>query len=255
MPQAYSRAVHVSVALRLGRCVPACFSTYSISISSYLSRLQVTGGYAPGTSAGFRGVPGGSGGFRGVPGACQDRPVRAHQPGVLGVRRDGRPEAAQRPCVDVRGVRERPRPGRERGKEHIGGRAGRQSKRLWSRCQTTPRGSRRGSRNPPERGVSRAGGIPVVHGGEDVKHTRAPLRLSGSPAVPGARTGGCRATAAGNGTAVSPTDGYTRPSRPGAGNCRRSYPSNAGSGGARAGPSIYCERGPGPSVSEGRGGQ
>ncbi len=39
-------------------------------------------------------------------------------------------------AVDVRGVRDRPRPGRERGEKHIGGRAGRQSKRLWSRCQT-----------------------------------------------------------------------------------------------------------------------
>ncbi len=242
MPQAYSLAVHVSVAL----ASRPLRSSLLLNLQYLDIKLSIK------ATSYWRVCPGD---LRRLPGACHDRPVRAHQPGVRGVRRDGRPEAAQRPSVDVRGVRERPRPGRERGKEHIGGRAGRQSKRLWSRCQTTPRGGRRGSRNPPERGVSRAGGIPVVHGGEDVKHTRAPLGLSGSPAVPGARTGGCRATAGGNGTAVSPTDGYTRPSRPGAGNCRRSYPSNAGSGGARAGPSIYCERGPGPSVSEGRGGQ
>ena len=40
----------------------------------------------------------------------QDRPVRAHQPGVLGLRGKGRPEAAQRPGVGVRGVRDGPRP-------------------------------------------------------------------------------------------------------------------------------------------------
>ena len=47
----------------------------------------------------------------------QDRPVRAHQPGVLGVRREGRPQAARRPRVGVRGVRDGPRPGRERREE------------------------------------------------------------------------------------------------------------------------------------------
>ena len=61
---------------------------------------------------------------------CQDRPVRAHQPGVLGVRGEGRPEAAQRPAVDVRGVRDRPRPGRECSEEHFGRRAGGQLKCL-----------------------------------------------------------------------------------------------------------------------------
>jgi IS605 OrfB family transposase len=71
----------------------------------------------------------------------------------------------QRPPVDVRGVRNRTRPGRERGQEHPRPGAQGEAKRLWSRRQTTPRGGWCRSRNPPERGVSRAGGIPVVHGG------------------------------------------------------------------------------------------
>jgi putative transposase len=38
-------------------------------------------------------------------------------------------------------------------------------------CKTGARpGRTRRNSNPPERGVSRAGGIPVVHGGEDVKN-------------------------------------------------------------------------------------
>ena len=42
-------------------------------------------------------------------------PVRAYVPGVLGVRGEGRPEAAERAHLDLRGMRDRPRPGRERG--------------------------------------------------------------------------------------------------------------------------------------------
>jgi putative transposase len=40
----------------------------------------------------------------------QDRPVRAHQPGVLSLRREGRAEAASRPRMGVCGVRNSPRP-------------------------------------------------------------------------------------------------------------------------------------------------
>ncbi len=61
---------------------------------------------------------------------------------LLGLRGQGRSQAAQRPRVDVRRVRDGPRPGRECSEEHLGRRAGGQVKRLWSRCQTTPRGSR-----------------------------------------------------------------------------------------------------------------
>ena len=49
---------------------------------------------------------------------------------------------------------------------------------MWSRCKTTPCGRRRGNRNPPERGVSRAGGIPTVHGREDVNVV---VGVDGSP--------------------------------------------------------------------------
>ena len=45
--------------------------------------------------------------------------------------RQGRPQAAARPRLDVRGVRDGPRPGRQRGEEHPGRRAGGQAKRLW----------------------------------------------------------------------------------------------------------------------------
>ena len=74
----------------------------------------------------------------------QDRPVRAHQPGVLGVRGEGRAQAAACPPVDVRGVRDDPRPGRQRSSEHLGRRAGGQVKRLWRECKTRacPGGSR-----------------------------------------------------------------------------------------------------------------
>ena len=49
---------------------------------------------------------------------------------VLGLRGEGRSEAAQRPHLDLRSVRDGPRPRRGCREEHIGGRAGRQSKRL-----------------------------------------------------------------------------------------------------------------------------
>ena len=55
---------------------------------------------------------------------------------VLGVRRDRREDAAERPGVGVRRVRCAPRPGRERGEGDTGGRAGRRSLRRW--CKTTP---------------------------------------------------------------------------------------------------------------------
>jgi putative transposase len=45
----------------------------------------------------------------------QDRAVRADFSGLLGVREQGRPKTAQRPRVDLRGVRHGARPGRERG--------------------------------------------------------------------------------------------------------------------------------------------
>ena len=60
----------------------------------------------------------------------RDRPFRADEPCLLDLRGEGRPEAAQRPHLDLRGLRDSPRPRCERSKEHIGGRAGRQSKRL-----------------------------------------------------------------------------------------------------------------------------
>jgi putative transposase len=120
----------------------------------------------------------------------QDRPVRAHQPGVLGVRGEGRSQAAAYPGMDVCGVRGGPRPRRERGEEHIGGRAGRHSKRLRSAGKTRARpGSARRGRNPPEPGVSRAGGIPVPQGGEDVK---LQFHQTGMQQLRAASAGGCR---------------------------------------------------------------
>jgi transposase len=68
----------------------------------------------------------------------------ADQPGLLGVRGQGRTQAAQRPDVDLQGVRYHPRPGRQRGPEHPGGRAGRQTKRLprQRKTGTSPGSSR-----------------------------------------------------------------------------------------------------------------
>ncbi|MBW1604470.1 response regulator transcription factor, partial [Streptomyces sp. JJ66] len=80
----------------------------------------------------------------------EDRPLRADFPGVLTVRRQGRPQAPQRPCVDVPGVRGGPGPGHQRGGQHRqGGRTGRDS--LWSAGKTGTRpGTARRSRNPPD---------------------------------------------------------------------------------------------------------
>ena len=56
----------------------------------------------------------------------QDRPVRAHHRQICSAcGRQGRPQAAERPRVDLRGVRHGPRPGRQRGAEHPGAPGGR----------------------------------------------------------------------------------------------------------------------------------
>lgn len=52
------------------------------------------------------------------------RPVGADLAGVLGVRREGWPETAGRPGVDLPVLRDYPRPGRERGEEHQADRTG-----------------------------------------------------------------------------------------------------------------------------------
>ena len=49
------------------------------------------------------------------------------------------------------------------------GRSG-EAKRLWNGVRPPLSGGRSRSRNPPERSMSRAGGIPAVHGGEDVNY-------------------------------------------------------------------------------------
>ena len=63
----------------------------------------------------------------------QDRPVRADLPSVLSLRRQGRPEAAAHSRVDLRRLRDAPRPGRERCPEHSHGGTRRDSKCLWRR--------------------------------------------------------------------------------------------------------------------------
>ena len=52
------------------------------------------------------------------PGGGQGRPLVPVQPDLLRVRREGRPEAAERPRMDLRRLRQRARPGRQRGPEY-----------------------------------------------------------------------------------------------------------------------------------------
>ena len=67
-------------------------------------------------------------------------PVRAHLPDVLGVRRQRRPQAAERAGLDVRCLRRGARPRRQRRTEHPRRRAGGEAKRLWRRRKSTARG-------------------------------------------------------------------------------------------------------------------
>src|SRR6266851_4363198 len=84
------------------------------------------------------------------PGVPPHRPVRAHLPGVLGLRRERRAEAAAHTCLAVPGMRGMAGPGCERGGERRQGRrAGGDS--LWSAGKTgTDPGAALRSRNPPE---------------------------------------------------------------------------------------------------------
>jgi hypothetical protein len=66
-----------------------------------------------------------------------NRPVRANQPAVLGLRREGRAEAAAHPAMAVPRMRCRPRPGHQRRKEHPRPGTQGEAKRPWRRCETT----------------------------------------------------------------------------------------------------------------------
>jgi putative transposase len=63
-------------------------------------------------------------------------PIRAHQPDVLDLRGEGRPQDAKCPGVGMHGVWHRPRPGSQRGKEHPRPGTQGEGKRLWRRCKT-----------------------------------------------------------------------------------------------------------------------
>jgi IS605 OrfB family transposase len=72
-------------------------------------------------------------------------------------------DAAECPHLDVR-LRNGPRPGRERGEEPSGRRAG--GVRLWSWCKTSTENSGRAVGDEAENPTARAVGIPLVYGGE-----------------------------------------------------------------------------------------
>ena len=122
------------------------------------------------------------------------------------------------------------------------------------------------NRNPPERGVSRAGGIPVVHGGEDVKEFsgRAASPEAGPPRPRARRDAGAPGWAAS--PAPAPQAGVhvghshprvgaqVEPDRPQrvdqyAAADPKSAPGSAarpGPGPARPRPPTLCSRSPGP---------
>src|SRR5262249_53886268 len=80
----------------------------------------------------------------------QDRPVRADLADLLGLRGEGRPQAAPRPRVAMRRMRGVARPGCERGGERREGhRAGGNKLRGAGKTRVRPGAARR-SRNPPE---------------------------------------------------------------------------------------------------------
>src|SRR5260370_19979888 len=97
---------------------------------------------------------------------------------------------AEDPHLALFRVRGGPRPGHQRRQEHPRRRAGGEAKRLWRRRKTTACGGGcRGSRNPPERGMSRAGGNPGRQAGADVNVVRNG-EYSCYPVTRAARRGG-----------------------------------------------------------------
>jgi hypothetical protein len=111
----------------------------------------------------------------------QSRPVRANLPphralradltGVLHVWHQGRPQAPQRPRLDVRGLRSRPGPGHQRGDRHREGRRTGGISMSSAGKTGSPTGAARRSRNPPEDepDIRQPGGNRLLSVGEDVK--------------------------------------------------------------------------------------
>src|ERR1035437_42586 len=112
-----------------------------------------------------------------------DRPVRAHQPAVLGLRGQRWSQAAGRPHLAPRGVRHGARPRPERGQEHPRPGTQGEAKRLRRRRKTRayPGGCQR-NRNPPGCRVSGTAGIPAPSGRGGRQGS-----ISSVPSGPGAR--------------------------------------------------------------------